>query len=146
MAGSVTVKDIDKGYKQIAINVKGLKHRGVKIGIMGGGTVLDYAMYNEFGTSRMPARPFMGTTAERYSKDVVKMVDQLVGNIVDGKSDVERVLSVLGEWYQMKMQQTIRDAKTWAAPNSPETIAQKGSSSPLIDTGRLLGAVRYEKI
>lgn len=146
MASSAIIKDIDLGYKRIAINVKGLKNRGVKIGIMGGGTVTDYAIYNEFGTSRMPARPFMGTTAEKYGPQVVKLVEQLVGNIVEGKSDIERALSVMGEWYQMKMQQTIRDAKQWAAPNAPETIAMKGSSSPLIDHGRMIGAVRYEKL
>lgn len=146
MASSATITNIDKGYKQIALNVRGLKHRGVKIGFIGGGTVTEYAIYNEFGTSRMPARPFMGTTADKYGPQVVKLVDQLVGSIVEGKSDIERVLSVMGEWYQMKMQQTIRDAKQWAVPNSPETIAMKGSSSPLIDTGRMLGSVSYEKL
>jgi hypothetical protein len=44
----------------------------------------------------------------------------------------------------MKVQETIRNAKSWAVPNAPETIEQKGSSSPLIDTGRMVGAVRYE--
>ena len=30
------------------------------------------------------------------------------------------------------------------APNAPSTILKKGSSKPLIDTGAMMGAIRYE--
>ena len=142
MPAKVTV--VDHGYEQLKKDVAALKGRGVKVGIMGGGEVLDYAMYNEFGTSRIPARPFMQTAYDRNEAEMNKFVDFLAQQILDGKSNADRVLRLLGETYQMKVQETIRNAKEWAVPNNPETIKQKGSSSPLIDTGRLVGAVRYE--
>lgn len=142
MAAKVTVKD--HGFEKLQKDVAAMKGRGVKVGIMGGGEVLDYAMYNEFGTSRIPARPFMQTTFDNNQAEMDKYVTFLAQQIIDGKSTPDRVLRVLGETYQMKVQETIRNAKDWAVPNNPETIKQKGSSSPLIDTGRMVGAVRYE--
>jgi phage gpG-like protein len=140
------VKDIDHGFDQMVVNVKELKGHGVKVGVMGGGKVLEYAIYNEFGTSRIPARPFMQTTFDNNQGEILKFTEFLAQGIIDGKSTVDRALRVLGETYQLKVQQTIRDAKNWAVPNNPNTIKQKGSSSPLIDEGRLVGSIRYEII
>jgi hypothetical protein len=111
-----------------------------------GTSVVDYATYNEFGTDdgHIPARPFMSTTSERYKEETMKFTEFLVGRMIDGKITDTTVLKNLGEKYQSYVQQTIRDAKNWAVPNAPSTILQKGSSSPLIDTGRMVGAVRYE--
>lgn len=149
MAG-VKIKDKDHGFQRIQLDMKGLRGRSVKVGIMGneqvdGVSVIDYAVYNEFGTSRgIPARPFMSKTAELHTDDITNFTAALVGRIIDGKISDDTALHNIGMKYQSYMQQTIRDAKSWAAPNSPRTIAKKGSSSPLIDTGRMVGSVRYE--
>jgi hypothetical protein len=143
------VIDKDMGWKQIEINMKALHDRSVKVGIMGGGTndgvaIVDYAMWNEFGTSRIPPRPFMATTADNHRDETVKFAEHLIGRVIDRHLTVDLALKNLGEWYQAKIQMTIRKAKEWAEPNHPATIKAKGSSSPLIDTGRMIGAVRYE--
>jgi hypothetical protein len=144
------VIDKDLGLKKITANIKELGGYQVKIGIMGdageveGVAVVDYAFYNEFGTSRIPARPFMSTTYDRHAEDTIKFAQYLVGGLIDGKSSVSKVLNTLGLHYQSKVRDTIRDAVNWAAPNAPSTIEQKGSSSPLINTGRMVGAVNYE--
>jgi len=110
-----------------------------------GVSVVDYATYNEFGTSRgIPARPFMAKTADEKREEIADFTQYLVGRMIDGKLDDTTVLRNLGEKYQSMIQKTIRDAKSWAAPNAPSTVARKGSSSPLIDTGRMVGSVRYE--
>ena len=64
--------------------------------------------------------------------------------MIDGNYDVTTVLKNLGEKYTSMVKKTIKDAKTWAVPNATSTIAMKGSSSPLIDTGRMVNAVSYE--
>jgi hypothetical protein len=111
-----------------------------------GVSVVDYATYNEFGTSRIPARPFMQTTADTSKEEITKFTEYLVGRMIDGKVTDTTVLQNLGAKYQSLVQNTIRDAKNWAVPNAESTVAMKGSTSPLIDTGRLVGAVRYEVI
>jgi hypothetical protein len=145
----VEVIDKDMGWRQIEINIKQFQGRQIKIGLMGnetveGVSVVDYAVYNEFGTSRIPSRPFMATTADRYREQTLIVAQNIVGQVIDLKYSVNTALARLGAWYQAQVQKTIRDAKEWAVPNAPGTIRQKGSSSPLIDTGRMIGAVRYE--
>lgn len=109
-----------------------------------GVSVIDYGAYNEFGTSRIPARPFMSTTSSRYREETIKFTEFLVGRMIDGAITPDTALKNLGEKYQSYIQETIRDAKNWAVPNAASTVSQKGSSSPLINTGRMIGAVRYE--
>jgi hypothetical protein len=144
-----TVIDRDLGWSKIKVNMTKLDNRSVKVGVMGnqsieGVSVVDYAMYNEFGTNRIPSRPFMATTADRYRTQVTKFAEVVIGNVIDGKYSVDVGLNRLGMWYQSKVQETIRNAKEWAVPNAASTIAMKGSSSPLIDTGRMVQSVRYE--
>jgi len=143
------VEEKDMGWKQIKLDFKELKNMGVKVGIMGteeidGVAVVDYATYNELGTRFIPARPFMGTTADRYRDGIYQYTATLVGKMIDGVYDARQVLTYIGEWYQAKVQLTIRDAKQWSVPLLPATIKAKGSSSPLIDTGRMIQSVRYE--
>lgn len=148
---SVAIIDKDLGYQRFVLDMKELRGRSVKVGIWdegssGGTSVLDYAIYNEFGTSRIPARPFMATTYDNNYDKTIKFVEFLSGKIIDGKITPDHALKVLGEEYQKYIQKTIRDAKSWAEPNAESTVAAKGSSSPLIDTGRMLNSIRYEVI
>lgn len=146
----VIIQDKDLGYRRFVLDMEELRGRSVRVGIWdestgeGGTSVLDYAIYNEFGTSRIPARPFMATTYDNFNAKTVKFVDFLSGKIIDGKITPDHALKVLGEEYQKNIQKTIRDAKSWAEPNADSTIAIKGSSSPLIDTGRMINSVKYE--
>lgn len=129
--------------------MKQLRERSLKVGITGNDTVdgvsvVDYGMYNEFGTNRIPARPFMATTYDREHAKTEKLVESMYNKVVDGKMTPDHLLQTAGAYYQSKVQATIKDAKSWAVPNAPSTVAIKGSTSPLIDTGRLVQSVRYE--
>jgi hypothetical protein len=86
----------------------------------------------------------MATTADRYRDQTIKVAENIAANVIDLKYTVDVGLARLGAWYQSMVQKTIRDAKEWAVPNDPATIKAKGSSSPLIDTGRMVNSVRYE--
>jgi len=109
-----------------------------------GVAIVDYATYNEFGTEHIPSRPFMSKTAEDKGEETKKYTEFLIGKMIDGYMDDTTLLQNLGAQYQTFIQQTIRAAKKWAAPNAAGTIRRKGSSSPLIDTARMLGTIRYE--
>jgi len=153
---AIFIQDNDYGFQRINRDVKRLRERSVKIGIIGGNsryddsdeaegiTVVDYAIINEFGTDTIPARPFMATTHDRYNRQISKFTDFMVQRMIDGKITDNTLLQNIGLRYQSLIRKTIKEAKTWAAPNAPRTIAEKGSSSPLIDTGRMVQAVNYE--
>lgn len=145
----VKIVDKDHGFTRIVLNFRELNGHSIKVGFWGdeefeGTSVVDYATYNEFGTSRIPARPFMGTTYDQNKDRVVKFVEYNVGQIIDGKSTPDHALRVIGEFYQKAIQLTIRNAKEWAVPDADSTIKAKGSTSPLIDTGRMVNSVKYE--
>lgn len=145
------VRIIDRGWIKIKSNVQQLRGRGVKVGLLAGGpvqdgvSILDYGTYNEFGTSRIPARPFMRKTADGAEGPIKGFSAVLAKNVLKRTMTANQVLDGLGLWYQTRIRMTMRASPSWAAPNAPSTIKAKGSSVPLIDHGMLIGAVNYEK-
>lgn len=149
MAGNVVVRDL--GWRRIKTEVRQLHGRGVRVGLLassgssGGVAVVDIAVFNELGTQHIPARPFLRNAVDRNEKAVAPLAKSLAGAVVAGRLTADQVLDRLGLWMQDKIQDSIRTAFQWAAPNAPSTIRKKGSSKPLIDKGVLLRSVSYEK-
>lgn len=143
------VLDIDHGWRHIKTQVGTLKHYGVKIGIQAdagketdGTDLLDIAVYNEFGTEKIPSRPFMRTMADNCQTKLNVVAEAGVEAIKSGQT-AEYLIALIGTWYQDQQKKVIRD---WPwAPNAPSTIARKGSDKPLIDTAKMINAIRYEK-
>lgn len=141
------VKIIDHGLDRMLRQADALNGSGVKVGIQAGSgsqdgvDMVDIAIYNEFGTSRIPARSFMGDAAEKYQQDIGTTMEHLARKVESGASP-ETALHTLGQWYQAQQQAHIRSGEF--TPNAPSTIKKKGSSVPLIDKGRLVNSVRYE--
>lgn len=148
------IKLTDLGFEKIIANDSKLAGNGVKFGIQAGegeedeegateGTdILDIAIYNEYGTEHIPARPFMKDFANKNEHALAKAMDRQVKNVFAGMP-VDTALSRLGEYAQKHQKAHIRKAYLWAPANAPSTIRQKGSSKPLIDTGALVAAIRY---
>lgn len=149
MAGNVTVRDL--GWRRIKRQVRELHGRGVKVGLTAssgsnsGVAVVDIAAFNEFGTQHIPARPFLRNAFDTNERAVRPLAKSLASAVVAGTMTADQVLDRLGLWMQDKIQESIRTAFRWAAPNAPSTIRKKGSSKPLIDKGVLLRSVSYEK-
>ncbi len=146
MASNVTVRDL--GWKNAKAAVKALDGRGVKVGFPAGkapGDVIDYAAYNEFGTEHIPSRPFMRRSVDTAEREIASFGKAQAMAVASGAITAEQALDRLGLWFQSRIQNTITTARGWAVPNAPATVRQKGSSSPLIDTGRMRAAVTYEK-
>lgn len=137
--------------------VKAAGQAGVKAGILEGATnnetgenVATYAAHNEFGTSKIPSRPFLRKTFEQNESKWADGLSKMLMNRTPSEA-----LQLLG----MRMQDDIvKTIKSNMSPrNAPETIARKtksvtkggkvtGSHAPgtLIDTGSMLNAVNYE--
>ena len=114
-----------------------------------GEKIAPYAIYNEFGTSRIPSRPFMRTVAKSDApkKWVGGMVRYLKGKAKDPEA-WKNALGGAGEQMAKDIQDSIQNGN-WT-PNAPATVkakARKGKvepNHPLIDTGDMLHAVRSE--
>lgn len=151
MAVSINVieKDLGIGIDEIFAACRGLSGRGVKVGVMSGSypdgtSVVDVAYWNEFGTSKMPSRPFIRQTFEKNGSDIDKVSRTLIGGIMTGAFNPDGALRELGDWYKGVMQEVLRDGSYIA--NAASTLAQKNGSKPLVDTGQLLQSIRWEKL
>lgn len=134
-----------KFEKALDKQIEGLfENRVLKVGFFAsakypnGEAVSDVAAYNEFGTSKIPPRPFMRNAK---SENDAKWVESLAKNIEASKS-ADLAFGRLGELVRNDIITSIN--KTTTPPNSAQTIERKKSSHPLIDTGFLKSSVTYE--
>lgn len=146
------VQDIDRGFKKIVRELGKVKNAPyVKIGILseagsyetgGNANLADVATWNEFGTSRIPSRPFMAQTFDLFQQETKSFIENEHGKVLDGKQSEEQALAKIGVFYQGKTQETF--VKGEFAANAPFTVERKGSSKPLIDTGRLRQSITHQ--
>lgn len=141
---------IDRGWLKIKADCMQLRGQGVKVGLRSGPmnngvAVVDYATFNEFGTQDIPSRPFMRRTADLSQRDLRAFAKFLTQRLLTRNLNVDGVMNSLGLWYKTRIQQTIRSARAWAAPNSKATITTKGSSAPLIDDAIMINSVDYQR-
>ena len=112
-------------------------------------SIAAYAIYNEFGTSRIPARPFMRQTAESNTK---KWIASMVGYIKSrNPAEPQTWKNALGAVGELMAKDIIAEIEKGSfAPNAPATVAakkRKGKTDPahpLIDTGDMQHAVISE--
>nr|DAT21514.1 MAG TPA: virion morphogenesis protein [Caudoviricetes sp.] len=146
---SVEVKLIDHGFDKIIQQALKLDGKGVKVGIRRGkgshdGTdMLDIAVYNHFGTSTIPARPFISDCAEKNAGQIQEAQKRLVYRVYQGSLSADGALAELGAWYVNVQKGHILHGG-WT-PNAPATVKRKGSNKPLVDTGQLVNTVDWER-
>lgn len=96
------------------------------------------AAWQEFGTSRIPARPFFRNAIAEKSERWAKVLGKAV---VATEYDIKTALEMTGEVIQSDIQQSITE--TNSPPLAPSTVKKKGFDKPLIDTGEMQRAVAY---
>lgn len=125
--------------------IKGaLEKKTLKVGFFdtakypNGASVAEVATYNEFGTSKIPPRPFMRHAVDDKKKEWM----EFLARNIEAWGDVHLAFGRLGEKTRNDIIRSIDLLRE--PPNSPATIARKKSSHPLIDTGFLKSNVTYE--
>lgn len=113
-----------------------------------GEPVAPYAAANEFGTSRIPARPFLRSTIDAKGNE---WADYL-GKAIRARVPLKTALELTGEKMKSDVKATI--AGNMAPANAPSTIRRKlrqedegggmMHSGTLIETGSLLRSIDYE--
>lgn len=143
---AVKTRIVDLGWARIREDLAELGLHKIEVGIQAGdgahgGDVADIAAQNEFGAGPVPARPFMRTSFDENEPGLVSASAKLAQAVIDGRFSPDQSARMLGELHQNQVVAKIDEIRT--PKNSPATIAAKGSSKPLIDTGDMRAAVRY---
>lgn len=142
----------------LVAKLRELKTLKVKVGVLGdagaspdGTPLAEIAAVHEFGTSpsskiQIPQRSFIRSTFRRTTSDRQKLTERLLKGVLNGKLSAEQALELLGQWSVGQIKDTIVKRMT-EGPDpqelKPETIARKGSSTPLIDTGLMRNSITY---
>jgi hypothetical protein len=143
------IRESDHGWKRIAREVRANARTTLAIGIQGAQgsrkhvdselTVAEIATLNEHGTSGIPARSFLRSTVDTNEPKYRKVLRGVADAVIAGKLDARTGLELVGEIIVGDVKQAIADGIP--PPNAPSTIAAKGSSVPLIDSGQMRNSV-----
>nr|DAE92079.1 MAG TPA: virion morphogenesis protein [Myoviridae sp. ct5xZ3] len=139
-----TVTADGKKFKKMLQQLKELE---VRVGFQAGeateedGTdVCDVAIWNEFGTEHVPSRPFLRNSVDNNASKINSFLKSTKRDLVAVKP-AEQVLKEIGIFQKDLIQQEIGHGSF--EPNAETTIKKKGSSKPLIDSGRMRQSVNY---
>ena len=91
-----------------------------------------------------PPRPIIEPAIEDDKEKITEILGEAAKAMLDGDVDkAKEYLNKAGLEGQAASQQWFTNTKNGWAPNSPLTIAAKGSDKPLIDKGELRKAITY---
>ena len=142
---SAKVKDIDQGFKKVIAGLKG--PLSVSVGIQGdaGSDLVMVAAVQEFGSAdgRIPQRSFLRATVDQEREALLGKFKNLLTAAAYGKQTTEQAIDKFGLLVVSAIRKRIRGKIS--PENAQSTINRKGSSTPLIDTGRLIQSIRAER-
>lgn len=137
---------------EVAKQLEKLTQKAVYVGVpdvetnrQGGGiTNAELAYIHTEGSphNNIPARPFIIPAVTANKDDIGKFQLRALKLALSGQ-DVMPGLHALGGFASDCIRKWWDDPRNGWAPNAPSTIAQKGSSHPLINTTQLKNSVTY---
>lgn len=104
-------------------------------------TVADVATFNEFGLG-VPERSFIRSWYDDNLDENRAALRRLQELVVRGEMSQAQAFEQLGLLFVGAIQRRIADGIP--PPNAESTIKQKGSSTPLVDTGQLRASITHE--
>jgi phage gpG-like protein len=153
---SRAVTDRDLGYRALMRRLGELRDISVSVGVRGGqlegGAVLvdgddeedivEIAAVHEFGSrdGRIPERSFLRSTADENVRKYERLLEKATERVVSGGAP-ELAFGMVGAIATGDVQRKI--AAGVPPPLAPVTVKRKGSSTPLIDTGRLRQSIDF---
>lgn len=163
----ITIKDNDNS-KELLKALKNIGKSRINVGVLGGDSELSMiAAVHEFGitidvTPKMrawfayngyplkstttqiviPERSFLRSGFDENIDKIEKKVKELLPSVLENNVDPEIFMDAIGQEFADRIADKIEELKS--PPNSAMTIERKGSSNPLIDSGRLHGSIDYE--
>lgn len=149
-----------KKWDTIKAAVKRVGKAHVKVGVLAanggaatddGITMVELAAIHEFGApgAGIPERSFIRSTFKVHkTKELANMQAKLAQAIILKDMPVKQALGLLGTWATAQVKRTISGRLVRPQLEESEagrrTIARKGSSTTLVDTGRLINAISFE--
>ena len=91
---------------------------------------------------RIPERSFLRSAFDKNRRVYERMLEQGTGRVIDGTDNPRRVVGLIGEKHVADVINGINAGI--APPNARSTVARKGGSTPLVQTGQLKMAIKVK--
>ena len=98
------------------------------------------ALYNEFGTKHIPARPYLRRGVAGDGTEY----DEILNQAVEGEITPPEFKEYIGQIGVAAVISALDTTTSWATPNAPSTIKKKGHATPLIESRDRLRDITYE--
>lgn len=152
------VREKDLGLAELLKSLKASRSIHVKVGVVGdeakkvhdeesGLNMAELAAIHEFGApaAGIPERSFIRATLDgkrgEYARD---LLPRLFRGVVERRTSIWQAFELAGMQMAADIKARITEGPGIPPPLAPSTIARKGSDRPLVDTGRLLGAITWK--
>lgn len=132
----------DLGKYEIEVGIFGSS--GAEYVMIAGVHEFGVTIQKEKGSIVIPERSFLRTTFDEKQDEWFKFVKKQLEHVFSGRISVRTLCERLGAKMVADIQEKLTDLDT--PPNAPATIAQKGSSNPLIDSGGLRMRITYKVV
>lgn len=127
----------------------------VKAGVMGKKasrsgslTNAELASIHEFGLGNVPPRPFIRPPFVVHKPEYLTLLRKGYAQAMKSNNpdSFRRVLALIGAKMAADIRNYVTQGPGVSPPLAATTVARKGSSRPLVDTGQMIRAVDYEVI
>lgn len=153
---AVTTQTKPNAFKNLLDAAKGLTTKGVVAGFPrgylntphyqngsnAGPSIIDVAIWNNYGTNNIPRRDFMTPASKKWRKFFSESLDAVRRDMLDNKIDPDKFLKAMGQKGSDLISKEIIALDT--PPNAKATIKAKGSSNPLVDTGDMARSTTWQ--
>lgn len=149
-------KSNDQVWRELRARLKvhGRAQSHVQVGVLGdsgthhsGFSMVELAAVHEFGSpaAGIPERSFIRSALRDRKDEMTKLLTGVAKRIIDNKMTIDQGLGQLGLWAATAIKKQII-GQDIPPPLKASTVAKKGSSKPLVDTGQLLGAISWKVV
>jgi phage gpG-like protein len=155
MARKTKIKIDDRVWQDLKKKLKNVDGF-VKVGVLqssghapDGTSMVEIATIHEYGAPKagIPERSFLRRTFDDKRDELAKITKQLAVKLIDNRSFTMKVaLGQLGAWGATQVKNTIAKGGHIPPPLKKATIKAKGSTRPLVDTGRLVNSITHEVV
>lgn len=160
--------NMERALEDAQRQINKIKRKKIKIGVLGNDSELQMiAHVHEYGADipvtakmrawfayqgyplkasttviKIPERSFLRSGRDKNKGRIENKVKTLLPDVIQNNVSVGVFMDMIGQEYAGLIQKELRNLS--APPNAQMTKERKGSGNPLIDTGRLLGAIKHE--
>lgn len=154
---AVTTETKPNAFQKLLDTARGLTEKGVVAGFprgrlntphykngknSGGPSIIDVAIWNNYGTNNIPQRDFMTPASKKWKKFFSESLDIVRRDMLENKLDSYKFLKAMGQKGSDIISKEIIALDT--PPNAPATIRAKKSSNPLVDTGDMARSTTWQ--